>query len=78
MTAIPQHFAATGAAIRAGELSVVELTKAMLARISALDPKLKSFLTVTADQALKQAAAAEAELARPSPTIWARLRVSMD
>src|SRR5690349_4301245 len=47
-------------AIRAKELSPVELTTALLDRISALDPKLNSYLTVTPERALADAKAAEA------------------
>ncbi|WP_158818934.1 amidase [Methylocapsa sp. S129] len=50
--------------IEAGDISPVELTKAILARIEALDPGLKSYTTVTADLALKQAKKAEAEIAK--------------
>ncbi len=49
--------------IRDGEASPVALTRAMLARIAALDPTLNSYVVVTADSALAQAAAAEAEIA---------------
>ncbi|MCB0128442.1 MAG: hypothetical protein KDE58_39520, partial [Caldilineaceae bacterium] len=49
------------AAIRNRELSPVELTDAVLARIEALNPKLNAFLTVDADGA--RAAAKEAEAA---------------
>ncbi|WP_207792079.1 amidase [Siccirubricoccus phaeus] len=49
--------------IAARKLSPVELTEAFLARIEALDPQLNAYLTVTADLALKQARAAEAEIA---------------
>ncbi len=45
-------------------LSPVELTRAHLARIEQVDPHLTSFLTVTAEQALAQARAAETEIAR--------------
>jgi len=48
--------------IQSGELSPVELTKALLSRIEALDPGLKSYTTVTADLALAQAKTAEAEI----------------
>ena len=47
---------------RSGELSPVNVTEACLARIEALNPTLNAFLTVTADDALSSAAAAEAEL----------------
>jgi amidase len=49
-------------AIKAGELSPVTLTESMLARIAALNPTLKAFNTVTAEQALAQAQAAELEI----------------
>ena len=48
--------------IKARRLSPVDLTKALLARIEALDPKLKSFTTVTPELALGQAHKAEAEI----------------
>jgi amidase len=50
--------------IQSGEVSPVELTKAMLSRIAELDPKLKSYTTVTADLALAQAKKAEAEIVK--------------
>ena len=43
-------------------LSPVELTKALLDRIAAIDPQLNAFLLVTADLAMDQARAAEAEI----------------
>ena len=51
------------AAIQAGELSPVDLVTHYLDRIEKLDPSLRAFVTVTAEQALEQARAA-AELAR--------------
>ena len=57
-----QPMSAVGAAIREGELSPVELTEAMLTRIENLAGGHKSYTTVTADLARKQAARAEAEL----------------
>lgn len=51
-----------GALYRTGTLSPVEVTRASLARIEALDPVLNAFITVTADLALAQAARAEVEL----------------
>jgi len=51
-------------AIRAKEVSPVELTRECLARIEQLNPKLNAFITVTAEQALEQASAAEAEIQR--------------
>lgn len=52
-----------GRMIRTGETSPVEITKACLSRIERIDSKLNSFITVTAEAALAQAAAVEAELA---------------
>ena len=51
------------ALLRAKKLSPVEWTKALLDRIAALDPAYNAFLVVTADRALAQAKAAEAEIA---------------
>ena len=48
--------------IRSGDLSPVELTKACLGRIEALDGRLHAFITVTADQALAEARQAEADI----------------
>ena len=50
--------------IKANALSPVVLTEAMLQRIDSLDGGLKSYATVTADLALKQARQAEAEIKR--------------
>ncbi len=49
------------------DLSPVELTKACLDRVAALDPVLNAFIAVTADQAMAEAKAAEAEIARSGP-----------
>lgn len=49
------------AELRAGNVSSVELTTAALERIQRLDPKLNSFLTVTAGPALDQARRADEE-----------------
>jgi amidase len=46
------------------EVSPVEVTEALLRRIDSLDPMLKSYVFVTAETALEQARAAEAEIAR--------------
>ena len=46
------------------ELSPVELTQAMLDRIEAVDDKVKSFTVVSADLALEEARAAEADILR--------------
>ncbi len=50
--------------VRAKKLSPVELAQACLARIEALNPELNAFITVTAEMALGQARAAEAEIQR--------------
>ncbi len=52
------------AKIRSGSVSPVEVTKAELDRIAALDPKLKSYATVMSDAAIAQAKKAEAEIGR--------------
>jgi len=46
------------------ELSPVELTTAILDRITAINPSLNSYITITADLALKQARSAEASYAQ--------------
>src|SRR6267378_5975140 len=46
-------------AIKRRKLSPVEVTKAVLARIERLNPRLNAFVTLTAEQALKDARAAE-------------------
>jgi aspartyl-tRNA(Asn)/glutamyl-tRNA(Gln) amidotransferase subunit A len=54
--------AEAGRRIAARQLSPVELTRAHLARIAALDPKLNAFLLVTEERALADARAAEARM----------------
>jgi len=49
--------------IAAKEVSPVDLTEAALARIERLQPQLVAFITITAEQALAQARAAEKEIA---------------
>ena len=49
--------------IRGRKLSPVELTAALLARIAALDGIYHAYIAVTAETALAQAKAAEAEIA---------------
>jgi aspartyl-tRNA(Asn)/glutamyl-tRNA(Gln) amidotransferase subunit A len=49
--------------IRTRRLSPVELTQQCLSRIERLNPVLNAFITITAEQALKQAQHAEAEIA---------------
>ena len=48
--------------IAAREVSPVDVTRVLLERISTLDPRLKSFATVTADLAMEQAQHAENEI----------------
>ena len=55
--------AEAGRRIAARELSPVELTRAYLERIERLNPRVNAYITVTAEQALAQARALEAELA---------------
>jgi aspartyl-tRNA(Asn)/glutamyl-tRNA(Gln) amidotransferase subunit A len=49
---------------QAGELSPVELTRACLERIEALDPKLNAFVTLLPEEAVAEARAAEERLGR--------------
>jgi aspartyl-tRNA(Asn)/glutamyl-tRNA(Gln) amidotransferase subunit A len=51
-------------AVQKKEVSPVELTKACLARIEKLNPRLNAFITVTDTAALEDARKAEAEIAR--------------
>lgn len=51
------------ALIRAKRLSPVELTQALLTRIEQVDPRVRAFITVTADEALAAARTAEQEIA---------------
>ncbi len=62
-TTKPLHelsIAEAGAALRAGEVTATALAQDALARIAALDGALNSFITVTAERALADAAAADA------------------
>ena len=56
--------AEAAAQIAARRLSPVELLQDCLARIAALDPRLNAFVKLTAEEALADARAAEAEIAR--------------
>ena len=62
MTQIPLHYKTlteVAQAIAQGDLSSVEVTRAMLARIDAVEPQLHSYITVLAEQSLTQAASAD-------------------
>ncbi len=48
-------------------ISATELTQAALDRIAQVEPAIRSFITITADQALAQAAAADAALGAGDP-----------
>src|SRR5271155_1487923 len=52
-----------GRALRAGKTSSVEITRHFLSRIERLNPALNALITVTSEQALVQAAAADARRA---------------
>lgn len=52
------------AQLRAGTITAVALTEAHLARIDAVDPQVRAYLTVTGEQALAAAAAADQRLAQ--------------
>ncbi len=54
--------AALGQALRDGSLSPVELAKAALQRIQAVDERVRAFVTVTSERALEDARRAEQEL----------------
>jgi aspartyl-tRNA(Asn)/glutamyl-tRNA(Gln) amidotransferase subunit A len=55
---------AASQAVQKKEVSPVALTRACLERVERLNPKLNTFITVTAESALESAAAAEAEIVR--------------
>ncbi|MFW5691538.1 MAG: amidase, partial [Chloroflexota bacterium] len=52
------------ARLDSGEITSVELTQAYLDQIEALDPEIRAYITVNAEQALEQARAADAERTR--------------
>ncbi len=76
-------FTQSAQALRQGQVSSRELTSAFLERIERLEPQLHAFLTLTADQALKQAEEADRKLtewrktadAFPSPVLGIPLAV---
>src|SRR5258707_5676670 len=56
--------AEAGRKLRDGAITSLALTEDALARIAAIDPALDSFITVTADRARADAAAADAAFAK--------------
>ena len=56
--------AQAGRSIQSGELSSLEVTRALLARIAQIDSRLNSYATVLGDRALNDAASADRELAK--------------
>lgn len=60
---VDYSIAEMGRLLREGSLSAVDLTQACLERIERYDGAFNSFITVTAERALTQAAAADRELA---------------
>lgn len=63
MLAADAGVTAIAAAVRSGSARATEIARAALARIAALDPKLNCFTAVTADRALSEAAAVDAQRA---------------
>jgi aspartyl-tRNA(Asn)/glutamyl-tRNA(Gln) amidotransferase subunit A len=61
--AIPLTIAAVGRALRARDISSVELTRVLLERVQRSQPELNAFVTITAEEALVAAAAADRRLA---------------
>jgi aspartyl-tRNA(Asn)/glutamyl-tRNA(Gln) amidotransferase subunit A len=49
--------------LRSGKISAVELTQACLDRIAQVETRINAFITVTADEAMKQAAVADRRIA---------------
>src|SRR6185369_5684344 len=54
------------AELKAKKVSSVELTKAVLDHLEKVEPKVQSFITITRQEALQQAAAADKRLAEGS------------
>ena len=64
MTIEPRTLRAAREGLRAKRFSSLELTRHILQRISQVNPRLNAYLTVNEEEALQQAAAADAALAR--------------
>src|SRR5512137_2685751 len=58
-------------AIKRRKISPVEVMKAVLARIERLNPRLNAFVTLTADQAMKAARAAERAVSKKAARLGA-------
>ena len=58
--------------LKSGEVSSKEATQTMLARIEAVEPEIGSFITVTPEQALADAAAADQRIASGSMNLLDR------
>ena len=56
-----------GARFRRGEATPSQAAQAYLERIDALDPQVRAYLTVTREEALKQAAAADLRFKSATP-----------
>lgn len=67
MQAFELSLAEAARAVRARELSPVELTESVLARIGAVDEQLRAYVTVAADTALAAAVHAEREISETGP-----------
>src|SRR3990170_8852125 len=72
---VPVHEAAGLLARR--ELSARELTRAVLDRIAAVEPRVHAFLTLTDEKALRQADEADARLARGEGTALTGMPVAV-
>ena len=62
--------------LRARRVSATEVTRSFLDRIEHLDAALNAFITVTAEQALAEAAAADQRLAKGEATLLTGLPVA--
>jgi aspartyl-tRNA(Asn)/glutamyl-tRNA(Gln) amidotransferase subunit A len=66
VTDVPHTAEAIRAAVASGDLSAVDVCRAALARIEALDGSLHAFLTIQPERALARAAAVDADRSRAS------------
>ncbi len=58
---LPESITEAGKLIRSGNISIIELTKGYLERIRLLNPALNAFITITEEEALKEAAVLQDE-----------------